>query len=88
MTRRGMRVLRCLALVAGVSIVATVVAVGNIGLAAGSASGSGTAWSHPSFIDGTGDLTSISCPTASFCAAVDLEGVSTPHLCRWLIVPG
>ena len=28
-------------------------------------------WSAPSYIDDTGDLTSVSCPSASFCMAVD-----------------
>ncbi len=35
---------------------------------------SGFAWSAPAFVDSAAGITSVSCPTASFCMAVDADG--------------
>ena len=38
------------------------------------AAGAGGTWSSPSDIDGDTYITSVSCPSARFCAAVDEDG--------------
>jgi hypothetical protein len=47
------------------------VAVGYPGVAV---TFNGTSWGTPADVDGTSPLVSVSCPTTTFCAAVDLDG--------------
>ena len=53
--------------------------VAIVSLALGSGTAVAASWSAASTIDGTNNLTSISCPTASFCAAVDTTDHSVMH---------
>src|SRR5579863_6146070 len=48
-------------------------------LALGSGTALAASWTAPGTIDGTNSLKSISCPTASFCAAVDSTGHVVTH---------
>jgi hypothetical protein len=49
--------------------------VGFVGVASGPQAGAAATWSSPSKIDpGRNTLQSVSCPSASFCTAVDQQG--------------
>jgi len=59
-------------------VLALAVAIGGLSFVVNgltpSLAGATNAWSSPSTIDGTNHIDSISCPTTSYCGAVDASG--------------